>query len=112
MVVADAQLDPERLQWVEQRLDALHGAARKHRIEIDQLPAFHERLQADISDLEQARSALRFTLSENVTAAIPPGDETIYRMAETLGAQFTPLSATERVSLLASSRDLNPIFKS
>lgn len=65
-----------------------------------------------ISDLEQARLALRFTLSENVTAAIPPGDERIYRMAETLGAQFTPLSPTERASLLASSRDLKPIFQS
>lgn len=65
-----------------------------------------------ISDLEQARQALRFTLSEDVTAAIPPGDERIYRLAETLGAQFTPLSPAERQSLLASSKGLTPIFKS
>ncbi|MCG6864055.1 MAG: DNA repair protein RecN [Thiogranum sp.] len=52
------ELDPERLQWVEQRLDALHGAARKHRIEAEQLPAFHQRLLADIADLEQADEKL------------------------------------------------------
>jgi len=64
-----------------------------------------------ISDLEKARLALRFTLSENVTAAIPPGDEKIYRIAETLAAQFTPLSPNERETLLASSQGLSPIFK-
>jgi len=64
-----------------------------------------------ISDLQRARLALRFTLSENVTAAIPPGDETIYRIAETLAAQFTPLSPNERETLLDSSKGLDPIFK-
>jgi len=64
-----------------------------------------------ISDLQRARMALRFTLSENVTAAIPPGDEKIYRIAETLAAQFTPLSPDERETLLASSKGLDPIFK-
>jgi len=52
------ELDPERLQWVEQRLDALHGAARKHRIEAEQLPGFHQRLLTDIADLEQADEKL------------------------------------------------------
>jgi aryl-alcohol dehydrogenase-like predicted oxidoreductase len=64
-----------------------------------------------IGDLEQARQALRFTLSEHVTAAIPPGDERIYRMAETLVTQFTPLNPAERESLLASSKGYTPIFK-
>lgn len=65
-----------------------------------------------VSDLQQARQALRFTLSEDVTAAIPPGDERIYRMAETLATQFAPLSASEREALLASSENLAPVFKS
>jgi aryl-alcohol dehydrogenase-like predicted oxidoreductase len=65
-----------------------------------------------ISDLEKARLALCFTLSENVTAAIPPGDEKIYRIAETLAARFTPLSPGERESLSASSKGLTPIFQS
>ena len=65
-----------------------------------------------ISDLERARQAWRFTLSEDITAAIPPGDEKVYRIAETLAAQFTPLRADEREALLASSQDVTPIFRS
>jgi aryl-alcohol dehydrogenase-like predicted oxidoreductase len=65
-----------------------------------------------INDLEQARKALHFTLSEDIIAAIPPGDEKIYRIAEILAAQFTPLSADEKKALLASSKDITPIFRS
>ena len=65
-----------------------------------------------IADLAQARQALRFTLSEDVTAAIPPGDENVYRVAETLAAQFTPLRSEEKQALLASSKDVAPIFRS
>lgn len=64
-----------------------------------------------ITDLQQARQALRYTLSEDITAAIPPGDERIYRIAETLAADFTPLSADEKQTLLASSEDVTPIFR-
>jgi DNA repair protein RecN (Recombination protein N) len=52
------ELDPARLQWVEQRLDALHSTARKHRIEVEQLPAYHERLRNNITNLEQADQKL------------------------------------------------------
>lgn len=64
-----------------------------------------------ITDLEQARQALRFTLSEEITAAIPPGDERIYRIAETLAADFIPLGPDEKQALLASSKDVTPIFR-
>jgi DNA repair protein RecN (Recombination protein N) len=44
------ELDPERLEQVEDRMQALHGAARKYRIETDELPALlletSERLDA------------------------------------------------------------------
>ena len=65
-----------------------------------------------IIDLERARQALHFTLSQDISAAIPPGDEKVYRIAETLAAQFTPLSVNERKALLASSKDVEPIFRS
>ncbi len=55
---AGLELDPERLQWVERRLDALHNAARKHRIEVEQLPAFYQALQDDIAGLERADEKL------------------------------------------------------
>ena len=48
------ELDPERLGWLEQRLDALHRVARKHRIEAETLHEFHQHLGAELQRLEQA----------------------------------------------------------
>jgi aryl-alcohol dehydrogenase-like predicted oxidoreductase len=64
-----------------------------------------------IEDRELARQALRFTFSEDVTAAIPPGDERLFRMALELAPDLAPLSAGEREELLASARGLRPILK-
>ena len=64
-----------------------------------------------IEDRDLARQALRFTLSEDVTAAIPPGDERLFRMALELAPDITPLSIGERETLLASTRGLRPLFK-
>jgi aryl-alcohol dehydrogenase-like predicted oxidoreductase len=64
-----------------------------------------------IEDRDLARQALRFTLSEDVTAAIPPGDERLFRMALELAPDITPLSASEREELLAGTRGLKPLLK-
>ena len=64
-----------------------------------------------IEDRELARQALRFTLSEGITAAIPPGDERLFRMALDLAPDLSPLSAREREELLANTRGLRPLFK-
>jgi aryl-alcohol dehydrogenase-like predicted oxidoreductase len=61
--------------------------------------------------LDEARPALRFTLSHPVTAAIPPGDETIFRMALKLGAEFQPLSAAEVVAVKAKGSAARPLFR-
>jgi hypothetical protein len=65
-----------------------------------------------ITDVDKARAALRFTLSEDVVSAIPPGDERIYRIAENFASAFEPLSESERRELLASTEALKPIFQS
>lgn len=64
-----------------------------------------------ITRVTLAERALRFTLSEDITAAIPPGDERLYELALDLAAGFAPLSAEEREQLLAESEGLEPIFK-
>ena len=56
------ELDPQRLQWVEQRLDALHQVARKHRVEASELVALHEHLGAELQQLEQADQTLETLL--------------------------------------------------
>jgi len=63
-----------------------------------------------IDDLELVRKALYFALSQDITSAIPPGAEQVYRMAENLAAGFERLSDEEQSSLLASAKDLNPLF--
>lgn len=64
-----------------------------------------------VDDPELARKALRFTLSEDITAAIPPGDERIYAMALDIAADLKPMTAKERQELLASTKGVAPIFK-
>jgi aryl-alcohol dehydrogenase-like predicted oxidoreductase len=63
-----------------------------------------------IDDRELATKALRFTLSEDITAAIPPGDENIFRMAVELAASFKPLTPAEREEVAAAARGIKPLF--
>jgi len=48
------ELDPERLQEVEQRINAMHTLSRKHRIEAEELVSLLPTLQQERDDLEQA----------------------------------------------------------
>lgn len=57
-----------------------------------------------------ASRALRFTLSQDVTAAIAPGDGRMFRLALDLATRFEPLLPAERDELLAEAEDLEPIF--
>ena len=64
-----------------------------------------------IENPDLARQALRFTLSEGVTAAVPPGDERLFRMAIELACDLPPLTETERTALLESTKGLRPLMK-
>ena len=64
-----------------------------------------------IDEIGLARQVLRFTLSEDVTAAIPPGDERLFQMALDLASDFEPLSAAERGTLLAGTAGITPLFE-
>ena len=64
-----------------------------------------------IDDRDLARKALRFTLSEKVTATIPPGDERLFRMALELAPELTPMTPIERQELLHSAQRLRPLMK-
>ncbi len=64
-----------------------------------------------VDERDLARQALRFTLSEDLTAAIPPGDERLYAWALDFASGFTPLSRKERAKLLAMAKGLEPVFR-
>ena len=61
---------------------------------------------------ELALKALRFTLSEDITAAIPPGEGKLYAMALELAPQFTMLSAEERKEIQKLASTISPLFHS
>lgn len=60
---------------------------------------------------EDAAMGLRFTLSHPVTAAIPPGDETLFAMALKLAARFEPLSAAEVDEIKKRGLAASPLFR-
>jgi predicted aldo/keto reductase-like oxidoreductase len=55
--------------------------------------------------------ALRFTLSEPLTAAIPPGDERLFRQALKVARDFRPLNEEERIAIRVLSEGLTPIMR-
>lgn len=64
-----------------------------------------------VTDDEEINLAVRFTLSEPITAAIPPGDARLFRKAvEVVADGFKPLDDEERSILMKHAEGLNPIF--
>lgn len=61
-------MDPERLQYVEERLSAIYDIARKHRIKAEELPALIERLNAELEQLQGGDEKLD-QLAQQVEAA-------------------------------------------
>ena len=44
--------DPERQQWVDQRLDAIYSLARKHRVQPEELNNLHQQLLQELEGLQ------------------------------------------------------------
>jgi aryl-alcohol dehydrogenase-like predicted oxidoreductase len=64
-----------------------------------------------LQDPEQALMGLRFTLSLPVTAALPPGNENLYKMALDLGLHCTPLNESELAAIKEKAKNREPLFK-
>jgi hypothetical protein len=59
-----------------------------------------------------ARAALRFTLNQEVTAAVPPGDQHIFDLALELASGPLPeLSVSELTALKTRISSLEPVFR-
>ncbi|MDO6443226.1 DNA repair protein RecN [Marinobacter sp. 2_MG-2023] len=56
--VDDYEADPACLADVEERLSAIYQMARKHRINPEELPEFHERLSAELAELDGGEGSL------------------------------------------------------
>ncbi len=64
-----------------------------------------------IAKRQEARLALYFALSQPITAAIPPGEESLFHMALDLAMNFKPISIQELEKVKEMAESLNPIFK-
>lgn len=64
-----------------------------------------------VGDEEAARNSLYFTLSQPITAAIPPGDEKLFHLALDLASGFRPLDDAARKAVQASAEGIEPIFR-
>lgn len=64
-----------------------------------------------IDEFELASLALRFTLSQPITAAIPPGEPKLFRMALDIGQNFVPITEEEVNVLREKAKGLEPIFR-
>ena len=77
---ADIDLDPRRLDQVEERLDLIHRLGRKHGGSVDEILVRQEQMEGDLADLESLEHRLE-SLEADLAAA--------REQAETLAARLT-----------------------
>jgi aryl-alcohol dehydrogenase-like predicted oxidoreductase len=63
-----------------------------------------------VTDAVKADLALRWTLDQPITAAIPPGELSLYRIALDSAMHYKRLTDEERNSVAAMAKGLEPIF--
>lgn len=64
-----------------------------------------------LSNPEDVRMGLRFTLSHPVTAAVPPGEEELFRMALSVSDHLEPLNDEEIRTVKERGLNGTPLFK-
>jgi DNA repair protein RecN (Recombination protein N) len=63
------EMDPKRLEWLEQRLADIHALARKHRVEPEALPVLLQEMESELAELDQADSRLA-GMEKTITQAL------------------------------------------
>jgi predicted aldo/keto reductase-like oxidoreductase len=64
-----------------------------------------------VTDPEETELAIRFTLSQPITAAVTPGDIRLFRKAVEVANRFKPLSDEEFAVVKKRAEGIDPIFK-
>ena len=90
---------------------ALKAMAFQQRVENDPTRERYPKTWYEpISDRKQAELALRFTLNQPITAALPPGEESLFRMALEIARNAPPLDEREIDTLKEMASPLRLIF--
>jgi DNA repair protein RecN (Recombination protein N) len=61
-------MDPNRRDWVEERLDAIQAISRKHRVSVNEIRSLQEKLELEFDDLNNSKARSR-ELEENLKIA-------------------------------------------
>jgi len=64
-----------------------------------------------LTNRDETKLALYFTLSQPITAVIPPGEESLFRVAMELAMGLRPVSQQEKQTLQQMAQSLNPVFE-
>ena len=64
-----------------------------------------------MSDRREAELALRFALSEPITATVPPAEEKLFWLAVDIAMDFKPINSKEKREIEAWGVRTMPIFK-
>ncbi len=90
---------------------ALKGMAKRKWAEGEDKSSFSKCWYAPVTTEEEAQLALRFTLSQPITAALPPGEASLFDWALKIGRDFSPMTEEEINQLKQRSAGLTPIFQ-
>jgi aryl-alcohol dehydrogenase-like predicted oxidoreductase len=63
-----------------------------------------------IDEPELARLALKWSLSQGITAALPPGEEKLFKMALSIALHITAITDSEMSQLKELAEKINPLF--
>ena len=89
---------------------ALKAMARSKLAEGDERP-YAKCWYAPVDDPELASLAIRFSLSQPITAAIPPGEPKLFSMALDIADGFTPITDEEVALLKEKAKENTPLFQ-
>lgn len=67
--IDNLELDPQRLNYLDERIGTIHNLARKHQVNPDELPGLFERLQTELDSIENADEHLENLQQEISNAA-------------------------------------------
>jgi aryl-alcohol dehydrogenase-like predicted oxidoreductase len=89
---------------------ALKGAAH-YALEDENQRTREKCWYAPIEDQDLLKMALNWTLSQPITAAIPPGDPELWKMAVKIAQDFRPITSNEEEQLRENARGRKPLFE-
>ncbi|MCE5184751.1 MAG: aldo/keto reductase [Planctomycetaceae bacterium] len=102
----------EKARQKEMAVLALKMLARQRAPEEDPIRALYPKCwYQPITDIEEAKLAMAFTLSMPVTAAVPPGDARLFTMALDLVNDIKPITPEQLEKLKVLASTLKPIFE-